>query len=93
MNRYQIFSIAISMTLSTLVTLLRAANKPRAGTDSQNPVVWTNDNLERLHGRSGSHFHRGPHGRRQPAPTSAPAPYMKTQDPAWYAEQGTEPAR
>jgi hypothetical protein len=38
------------MNLRTRVTPLRAANKPRAGMDSQNPVVWTNDNLERLHG-------------------------------------------
>jgi hypothetical protein len=31
MNRYFAFSLAISMTLSTLAIPLRAANKPRAG--------------------------------------------------------------
>jgi hypothetical protein len=27
---------------------LRAANKPHAGTDSQNMVVWTNEDLDRI---------------------------------------------
>ena len=50
MNRYLTFSLAVSVTLSTLAIPLRAANKPRAGTDSRNPVVWTSDNIEKLHG-------------------------------------------
>jgi len=49
MNHHLTFSLAISMTLSTLAIPMRAANKPRAGTDSRNPVVWTNDDLEKLH--------------------------------------------
>jgi hypothetical protein len=89
MNRYLTFSLAISMTLSTLAIPLRAANKPRAETDSQNTVVWTNDDLERLHvpglicivGRMNE----------EPAESaSLPQPYAKTQDAAWYAKQAAK---
>ena len=89
MNRHLTFSLAISMTLSTLAIPMRAANKPRAGTDSQNPVVWTNDDLERLHdlglicivGRMNDETSES---------VSLPGPYVKTQDPEWYAEQAAK---
>jgi len=89
MNRHLTFSLAISMTLSTLAIPMRAANKPRAGTDSQNPVVWTNDDLERLHdlglicivGRMNEETSKS---------ASLPQPYVKTQDPGWYAEQAAK---
>jgi hypothetical protein len=48
-NRYLAFSLAVSMTLSALAIPLHAANKPRAGRDSQNTVVWTNDDLDKFH--------------------------------------------
>ena len=99
MNRYLTFSFALSVTLSTLAIPLRAANKPRAGTDSQKIKVWTNDDLEKLH-RPGQISIVGPIDEEQPASTSAPvpyeetsapqsspAPYVETQDPEWYAEQ------
>jgi hypothetical protein len=99
MNRYLTFSLAISVTLSTLAIPLRAANKPRAGTDSQSPVVWTNDDLEKLR-RPGLISIVGPMDEEQPAsasapvpyeemsvPESSPAPYVETQDPEWYGEQ------
>jgi hypothetical protein len=86
MNCYLPFSLAISMTLSTLAIPLRTAKKPRARTDGQNTVVWTNDDLERLHvpglicivGRTN-----------EETPNSAPQPqaHVKTQDPDWYAGQ------
>ena len=66
---------------------MRAANKPRAGTDSRNPVVWTNDDLEKLHSLGLISIV----GRMDEEPltsASAPAPYVETQDPEWYAEQG-----
>jgi len=49
MNRYLTFSLAVFMTLSTLAIPPRAAKKPRAGTDSQKAMVWTNDDLASLH--------------------------------------------
>ncbi len=89
MNRYLTFSLGISMTLSALAIPLRAANKPRAGTDSRNPVVWTNDDLEKLHS-PGLISIVGRMDEEQPTSASAPAPYVETQDPEWYAEQAAQ---
>ncbi len=89
MNRYLTFSLGISMTLSALAIPLRAANKPRAGTDSRNPVVWTNDDLEKLH-NPGLISIVGRMDEEQPTSASAPAPYVETQDPEWYAEQAAQ---
>jgi len=86
MNRCLTFSLAISMTLSSLAIPLRAANKPRAGRDSKNRVVWTNDDLEKLHG-PGLICIVGQMSEETPKPPSLPQPYVKTQDPEWYAEQ------
>jgi len=77
------------MTLGTLAIPMRAANKPRAGTDSRSPVVWTNDDLEKLHSL-GLISIVGRTGEEQPASASAPAPYVETQDPEWYAEQAAQ---
>ena len=89
MNRYLTFSLAISMTLTTLAIPLRAANKPRAGTDSPNTMVWTNDDLERLHAL-GLICIVGRIGEETPESASLPQPYVKTQDPGWYAEQAAK---
>ena len=84
MNGFLTFSLAISMTLSTLAISLRAANRPRAGTDSQNTVVWTNDDLEKLH-NLGLISIVGRIDEEMPKSPSAPGPYVRTQDPEWYA--------
>ena len=89
MNRYLTFSLAISMTLSTLAIPMRAANKARAGTDSHNPVVWTNDDLERLH-VLGLICIVSRIDEERPTSASAPGPYVKTEDPEWYAEQAAK---
>jgi hypothetical protein len=89
MNRHLTFSLAISMTLSALGIPLRAANNPRARTASQNTAVWTNDDLERLHdlglicivGRMDAETSKS---------ASLPQPYVKSQDPEWYAEQAAK---
>jgi hypothetical protein len=83
------FSLAISMTLSTLAIPLRAANRPRAGMDSQNTVVWTNDNLERLH-NLGLISIVGRMNEETPKSVSLPQPYVKTEDPEWYAKQAAK---
>jgi hypothetical protein len=63
---------------------LRAAIGPHAGTGPQTKMVWTNDDLERLRSL-GLISIVGPTNEETPA--WAPAPYVETQDPAWYAEQ------
>ena len=89
MNCRLTFSLAISMTLSTLAIPLRAANRPRAGTDSQNTVVWTNDDLERLH-VPGLISIVGRMNEETPKSAPTPEPYVKTQDPEWYAKQAAK---
>jgi hypothetical protein len=89
MNRYLTFSLAILMTLSTLAIPLRAANKPRAGNMENKTVVWTNDDLERLHSL-GLISIVGRIDEERPTSASAPAPYVRTQDPEWYAEQAAK---
>ncbi len=89
MNRYVTLSVAISVTLSTLAIPVRAANKPRAGRGSQNTVVWTNDDLEKLHDL-GLISIVGRTDEERPTSASAPGPYLRTQDPGWYAEQAAK---
>jgi hypothetical protein len=71
---------------STAPVPSRAANRPHAGSDSRSTVVWTNDDLERLHGL-GLICIVGRIDEETPKSASLPQPYVKTQDPAWYAEQ------
>ena len=89
MNRYLTFSLAIFMTLSTLAIPPRAAKKPRAGTDSQKAMVWTNDDLASLH-LPGLICIVGRTNEETPKSASAPAPYAETQNPAWYAGQAAK---
>jgi hypothetical protein len=89
MNRYLTLSVAVSMTLGALAIPVRAANKPRAGMDSQNTMVWTNDDLEKLRALGLISIVGGIDEER---PTSAPAPgpYVKTEDPEWYAVEAAK---
>ena len=48
MTRYLYY--AASLGLIAVAVPLRAANRPNAGADSQNAMVWTNDDLGKLHG-------------------------------------------
>jgi len=86
MNRCLTLSVAISVTLSTLAIPVRAANKPRAGTDSQKIKVWTNDDLEKLHD-AGLISVVGQVDEETSISESASRDYQITQDPEWYAEQ------
>jgi hypothetical protein len=102
MNRYLTFSLAISLALSTLAIPLRAANKPRAGKTDGTPVVWTNEDLERLRGLGLiSVVGQDPEEAAADDATAhdaAPSPYMdpqdpgyvETQDPEWYFEQASD---
>jgi hypothetical protein len=81
--------ISVCLALVSAAIPLRAANRPHAGTDSQNPVVWTNDDLERLH-VPGLVCIVGRTNEETPKSASRPQPYVKTQDPAWYTEQAAK---
>jgi len=81
--------ISVCLALVSAAIPMRAANKPRAGTDSRNPVVWTNDDLEKLHSL-GLISIVGRMDEEQLTSASAPAPYLETQDPEWYAEQAAQ---
>jgi hypothetical protein len=90
MNRHLTFSLAISMTLSTLAIPLRAANKSRAGKTEKNTALWTNENLEKLR-HPGLISVVGQSSTADGATASAlPLPYVNTQDPEWYAEQAAK---
>ena len=84
MTRYMY--VAVALGLISVAIPLRAANGPHAATERQSKVLWTNDNLDKLHYRAAISI-VGPEGSGQSAPAPWPAPYVKTQDPNWYAAQ------
>ena len=87
MNRYLTFSLAVSVTLSTLAIPLRAANKPRGGKMEKPTVVWTNEDLEKLKA-PGLISIVGQPVTAEDANAAALTPlYVTTQDSEWYAEQ------
>ena len=63
-----------------------AGNGPNPGTDRESKVVWTNDDLDKLHDL-GLISIVGREDDEKPASAPAPAQYLKTQDPNWYAAQ------
>ncbi len=78
--------ISVCLALVSAAIPLRAAKRPHAGTDRQSKVVWTNDDLDKLHDLAMiSIIGREDDERSASAPP--PAPYLTTQDPTWYAEQ------
>jgi hypothetical protein len=68
---------------------LRAANGPRAGVDAQTAFVWTNDDLEKLHG-PGMISIVGRIEEATPTSASASGRYVKTQDPDWYSVEAAK---
>jgi hypothetical protein len=81
--------VGFCLALVTAAIPLRAAKRPHAGTDRQSKVVWTNDDLDKLHGL-GLISIVGRTNEEPPTSPSMPAPYLETQDPEWYAEQGAK---
>jgi len=77
---------AVTLGFVALAIPLRAANRPHAGTDSQNPLVWTNADLERLHGL-GLISIVGQMDQEKPNPPAPNEEYVQTQDPEWYAQE------
>ena len=81
--------VTASLALLSLAIPLRAANGPHVGTDRQGPLVWTNDDLEKLHGL-GLISVVGQVDEERRTGASAPGLYVKTQDPEWYAAEATK---
>ncbi|HWZ98689.1 MAG TPA: hypothetical protein VN025_13110 [Candidatus Dormibacteraeota bacterium] len=90
MNRCLKFSLAISMTISTLAIPLRAASNPRAGKTEQATVKWTNDELEKLRPLGLISIVGQPSIAEEAITAALPPPYSNTQDPEWYAEQAAK---
>ena len=80
------FSICTCLALVTAAIPSRAANRPHAGTERQSKMVWTNDDLDKLHDLDLISI-VGPDDYERPAPVLVPRAYLKTQDPEWYAEE------
>jgi hypothetical protein len=74
------------MAVLLLAIPLRAAQRPHAGEDNQAKVVWTNDEIEELHGLNRISI-VGRLNAETPASASTPAPYVKAQDLGWYAAE------
>ncbi len=82
--RYLLFPLGVFLSLSVLAAPSRAANKPRS--ESEKPkTVWTNDEIEKLRLRGLITFFSVPEA--APPGPAVPAPYDRTKDPMWYAEQ------
>ena len=82
MTRFLYYAVSLGLVAAAMP--LRAANRPHAETDSQNTMVWTNDDLERLHSL-GLISVVGRIDEERPTSAPAPRPYVRTQDPEWYA--------
>jgi len=78
--------VGFCLALVTAAIPLRAADEPHAGMDSLKAVVWTNDDLARLRD-PGLICIVGQISEETPEASVPPQPYVKAQDPEWYAEQ------
>jgi hypothetical protein len=87
MTRYLLVVIAVGAI--SVATPVRAANRPRAGTESQNTLVWTNDDLAKLHGLNLISIVGRVNGETSDSPP-LPQPRVNTQDPEWYAEHAAK---
>jgi hypothetical protein len=87
MTRHFIFTASLAL-LSAAIPL-RAADRPHAGTDTRNKMVWTNEQLEKLHDLDLICI-VGHVDEEKPKPETEPQSYVKFQDPSWYAKQAAE---
>jgi hypothetical protein len=78
--------INASLALLFLAIPLHAAHGQQVEADQQRPHVWTNEDLEKLHGLDLISIVGQVNEARSTGP-SAPETYVETQDPEWYAEQ------
>jgi hypothetical protein len=82
---------AASLALFVVPLSLRAANQLHAETDNRSSVVWTNDDLEKLHAFDLiSIVGQTPKQVSDPESVPATEPYRKTKDPDWYAVRAAQ---
>jgi hypothetical protein len=84
MNRNLYISISLALLFLTIPS--RPAHGQQVEPDRQRPMVWTNEDLEKLHDL-GLISIVGQVDKDRSTRPSAPEPYVETQDPEWYAEQ------
>lgn len=77
---------AVTLGLLSSAIPVRAANGPHAGTDRQSKMVWTNEDLDKLHDL-GLISIVGQEEEQKTTSEPPPVQYLKTQDPKWYAAQ------
>src|SRR5579859_640097 len=87
MNRCLAFSLATSMTLSTLAIPLRAASNPCARNSEKPAGLWTNEGLEKLRPLGLVSISGQPSTAKSAITPVLPPPYRSTQDPEWYGGQ------
>jgi hypothetical protein len=78
--------VGFCLALVTAAIPLRAADEPHAGMGSIQAVVWTNDDLANLRD-PGLICIVGQISEVTPKASTPTQPFVKTQDPDWYAEQ------
>jgi hypothetical protein len=81
--------ICLFLALVSAAIPVRAANRPHPGTDNHKAVVWTNDEIEKLH-HLGLISVVGQMDQDGPTSPSVPAQYVRAKDPEWYAEQAAK---
>jgi len=87
MNRH--WHAVMTLGLFSVAIASPAASRPRGRMESQHTVVWTNDNLERLHDL-GLISIVGEMSDGMPESASLRQPYVKTHDPVWYAAEAAK---
>ena len=87
--RKRYLTIFLALALLPAVGPLHAASLPHAGSPGKGAVVWANEDLEKLEVR-GLISVVGQIPEAAAAGAAAPAPYVSTKDPEWYAEQAAQ---
>jgi hypothetical protein len=87
MNRH--WYAVMTLGLFSIAIPLRAASRPHGRIESQHTVVWTNDNLQRLHDL-GLISIVGAMSEGMPESASLRQPFVKTHDPEWYAAEAAK---
>jgi hypothetical protein len=79
-----------TLGLASVAIPLRAATAPRAGLGAQTAFVWTDDDLEKLHGPGMISIVGRMEEEATATSASASGPYVKSQDPDWYSVEAAK---
>ena len=87
MNRH--WYAVMTLGLFSVAITSCAAERQRSESDTQHAVVWTNDELQKLHDL-GLISIVGAMSEEMPESASLRQPYVKTDDPGWYAAEAAK---